>query len=267
MRKAGLVVSRVHAELREACIPGVTERQLDRLVHDLTMDLGAKPNFLNYNGFPGSVCISVNDGIVHGIPDNSELRDGDLVSFDCGAMVVEDGKTWHADAAFTMIVGDSDAEDLAIRRTLNEVTEKSMWAGVAALDGARRITEVGAAVEDYVEAAEDVFGWTPGIIEGYSGHGIGSRLHEDPDVYNYRTRGRGERIKPGMAFCVEPMLVAGSIATKVLEDDWSVVTADGLDAAHWEHTVAVVPGGISVLTAEDSGAAGLAPFGIKPIEL
>lgn len=264
MRQAGLVVAKVHAALRQACAPGVTGRELDQIVYDLTIAEGARPNFLNYNGFSGSVCISVNDVVVHGIPDDTAIREGDIVSFDCGAAVRAEGKDWHADAAFTMIVGQARSPR---QDELNQVTEKSMWAGVAAFDGARRVGEVGAAVEDYVDTAQYDFGWTPGIIEGYTGHGIGSHLHEDPAVYNYRTRGRSDRIRPGMAFCVEPMLVGGDIGTRVLDDDWAVVTVDGADASHWEHTVAIVPGGISVLTALDFGRAGLEPFGVVPVEV
>lgn len=264
MRRAGLVVAQVHQALREACVPGATQRQLDALAHQVTLAAGARPNFLGYNGFPGSVCISVNDMIVHGIPNDTPLAEGDIVSFDCGAVVTGDGREWHSDAAFTMIVGHPRS---GRQVELNEVTEKSMWAGVAALDGAKRVGEVGAAVEDYVDTAEADFGWLPGIIEGYTGHGIGNHLHEDPAVYNYRTRGRTERVRPGMVLCVEPMLVAGKIGTRVLDDDWGVVTADGSDASHWEHTVAITDRGISVLTAPDFGRAGLAAFGVVPVEL
>lgn len=268
MRQAGLVVAQVHAALRAECRPGITQRELDQVVTDVTRAAGAEPNFLNYHGFSGSVCISVNDVIVHGIPSDDALKKGDLVSFDCGAVITVDGEEWHSDAAFTMFVGGAPEGATGKRAAeLNDVTEQSMWAGIAALASARRVGDVGAAIEDYVAAAGAEIGWEPGIIEGYTGHGIGRHLHEDPTVYNYRTRGRTERVRPGLVICVEPMLVAGHIDTRVLDDEWAVVTADGQLASHWEHTVAVLDDGISVLTAPDGGVAGLAPFGITPILL
>lgn len=268
MRRAGLVVAKIHAALRGACRPGVTGSQLDALVRQVTAEAGAQPNFLGYHGFPGAVCLSVNDTVVHGIPAEKPLEAGDLVSFDCGASVTGEGANWHADAAFTMVVPGADRSPRGERAAeLNRMTEGAMWAGIAALAGARRVGEVGAAIEDYVQLAGEDAGWTPGIIEGYAGHGIGRDLHEAPTVYNYRTRGRTERVKPGMVLCVEPMLVAGDLSTRVLGDDWAVVTTDGADAAHWEHTVAILPGGISVLTSPDGGREGLAPFGVEPVRL
>ena len=266
LREAGLVVAAIHQGLREACVPGVTGHQLDRVVRRVTENAGAHSNFLGYGGFPATVCISVNDEIVHGIPAGTALETGDLVSFDCGAYVERAGQQWHGDAAFSMIVGDPEpSSQVETRGELSAITEGSLWAGIAALADARRIGEVGAAIEDYVEAAQADYGWIPGIIEGYTGHGIGNEMHEDPPVYNYRTRGRTERVRPGMVYAIEPMLVENSIRTRVLDDDWTVVTADGGSAAHWEHTVAVLDGGIAVLTAPDLGAAGLAPFGITPV--
>lgn len=268
MRKAGLIVAQVHEALREACVEGVTQKALDRVVHDVTTAAGAEPNFLNYHGFPASVCISVNDVIVHGIPSDEPLRNGDLVSFDCGAMIGTGREQWHADAAFSMFVGEAPAGEAGKRASeLDSITQQAMWAGIAALANAKRVGDVGAAIEDYVEEAGKEGGWTPGIIEGYTGHGIGRHLHEEPTVYNYRTRGRTEKVQPGLVICIEPMLVAGDIPTRILADEWAVVTADGQLASHWEHTVALLDDGISVLTAPDSGLAELAPYGITPVVL
>lgn len=288
MREAGAVVAAIHTALIEATAPGVTTKYLDGVVADVIARAGAKANFLHYQGFPANVCISVNDEVVHGIPGSRTLKLGDIVSYDCGAYVVRDGKKWHADAAVTVVVGQphvgdsafADMEPAAIpgdvdpavrkRLLLSYITRKAMWAGVARVASARRINDIGAAVEDTVEELGrqlgDSLGWTPEIIEGYTGHGIGNNLHEDPSVYNYRTRGRSPKVVPGMALCVEPMVIAGDSRSTVLDDDWTVVTLSGDDAAHWEHTVAISRKGISVLTAPDGGAAGLAAFGIVPVQ-
>lgn len=289
MRQAGQVVAAIHSALLEATAVGVSTAELDAIVAEVVARHGAHPNFLHYQGFPATVCISVNSEVVHGIPGRRRLELGDIVSYDCGAYVVRDGKQWHADAAVTTVVGDPPitdaqftagtqlddelpgvaAEVLRRRRTLCDLTRGSMWAGLAAVADARRVGEISAAVEDYVDdASPDIAlsqGWTPEIIEGYTGHGIGRHLHEAPSVYNYRTRGRSPRIVPGMALCIEPMVIAGDSTSAVLDDDWTVVTVNGTDAAHWEHTVAIGEAGISVLTSPDGGATGLAPFGIVPI--
>lgn len=268
MREAGLVVVAIHQALRDACQPGVSAKEMDQVVYETIKKHEAVPNFLHYQGFPASVCLSINSTVVHGIPDSTVLQAGDIVSFDCGAKIRRAGKNWHSDAAITLIVGGpTDSATGVKREELNKITEMSMWAGIAALAGAKRVGEVGAAIEDYIEAAELDYGWSPGLIEGYSGHGIGTHLHEDPPVYNYRTRGRSPKVKPGMVLCIEPMLVAGDIRSRVLEDDWTVVTVDGSDASHWEHTVAVTEAGISVLTSPDFGKRGLEPFGVVPVEV
>lgn len=260
-REAGLIVAAVHGALRAACQPGVTLLELDELARETTLDMGGRPNFLHYHGFPNSVCISKNDVIVHGIPSEQRVEEGDIVSFDCGAAVTREGKEWHADAAFSVITGKPNRK-LA---ELDAATEQAMWAGIAALATAKRVGEVGAAIEDSVKETGKQLGWEPGIIEGYTGHGIGNRLHEAPTVYNYRVRGRTEKVSPGMVLCIEPMLVGGKIETVVADDNWAVLTADGSSASHWEHTVAVLDDGISVLTAPDFGAQGLAPYGIVPV--
>jgi len=270
MRRAGLVVADIHARLREAVRPGVTTAQLDRVSADAIAAHGAQSNFLGYHGYPATVCISVNDTVVHGIPDGRVLEAGDIVSFDCGASVMADGRPWHGDAAFTVICGGDRAATGPVglrRRRLNAVTEESMWAALAALASARRLSCVGEAVEEVVARHALTDGWEAGIIEDYTGHGIGTAMHQDPDVLNYRARGISPKLRPGMVLAVEPMLVTGGIETVTLDDDWTVRTLDGGDAAHWEHTIALLPDGVSVLTAPDAGAAGLAPYGVVPVSL
>ena len=265
MRVAGNIVAHKLQALRKAARPGVTTAYLNDIAHKAVIERGAKPNFLGYSGFPGSVCISVNEEIVHGIPGERVLQPGDIVSFDGGAVIELDGKPWHGDAAITVVLEGGDPQVTKRRRELSAMTEKAMWAGIAAAAQARRVGDIGAAIERDVIASADTYGWEADIVEGYTGHGIGNALHEDPEVYNYRTRTRGPRVLPGTVICIEPMLVAGDAATTVLEDDWTVVTVSGADAAHWEQTVAIGESGISVLTSLDAGAAGLAPYGISPV--
>lgn len=288
MREAGLVVADIHASLRQAVRAGVTTAELDEVSADAIKRGGATSNFLNYYGYPATVCISVNDVVVHGIPGKQKLKDGDIVSFDCGAWVSHGGKQWHGDAAFSIIVGDEWVDDESFmagkrglgahpqgideatmkrRRELDVVTRESLWAALASLEKGRRVSSVGRAVEEVVAKYDDEFGWEAGIIEEYTGHGIGTAMHQDPEVLNYDARGIFPRVKPGMVLAVEPMLTSGSIETITESDQWTVRTVDGSDAAHWEHTVAILDDGISVLTAPDYGKAGLAPFGVEPIEL
>jgi len=246
MRRAGLVVADIHAALREAVAPGVTTGELDDVARRVLEGAGARSNFLGYHGYPAHVCISVNDEVVHGIPGERVLADGDVVSFDCGAVV--DG--WHGDAAFTVVLGEADPRDEA----LSEATRTAMWDAIAALAGGGRLDVVGEAVEDAVEAHVAAGHEPLAIIEDYVGHGIGSAMHQPPDVLNYRAARRGPRLRPGMCLAIEPMLTRGTIETRVLADDWTVVTADGARAAHWEHTVALTDEGVWVLTAPDGGA-------------
>ncbi|MEE6283080.1 type I methionyl aminopeptidase [Georgenia sunbinii] len=250
MRRAGLVVADIHAALRDAAAPGVTTAELDDVARGVLEGAGATSNFLGYHGYPAHVCISVNEEVVHGIPGSRVLDDGDVVSFDCGAVV--DG--WHGDAAFTMILGEADPADVA----LSEVTRDAMWDAIAALATGERLGVVGSAVEDAVSARTAAGDGPYSILEDYVGHGIGSAMHQPPDVLNYRTRQRGPRLRPGMCLAVEPMITRGGLETVVLGDDWTVVTADGARAAHWEHTVAIVDGGVWVLTAPDGGEEELA---------
>jgi methionyl aminopeptidase len=254
MRRAGLVVADTLDAVREAARPGTTTADLDAVGDRVIRRAGATPSFLGYYGFPATLCLSVNDEVVHGIPGPRVLEAGDLLSVDCGAVV--DG--WHGDSAISLIVpgGDNDPEDERLVAT----TERALWAGIAALVVGGHLGDVGAAVEDEVD---DAFG----IVEGYVGHGIGTAMHQPPEVLNHRTRERGPRLKRGLCVAVEPMLVRGSPETRVLPDDWTVVTADGSRAAHWEHSVALTDAGPWVLTARDGGRAGLAPHGVEPAPL
>lgn len=265
MREAGLVVAAMHQALREAAQPGVSLLELDQVSRQVIAQKGAKSNFLGYHGFPATVCICVNEVVVHGIPTEQRLEQGDLVTFDCGAYVEREGQQWHADAAFTMIVGGDEAGSEQARQ-LNEFTHQAMWAAVASLNTGKRISCVGDAVESTL-ADYRKRGFAGDIVEEYTGHGIGTAMHMEPEVINYSARGLQPRIKPGMVFAVEPIISAGSPETDILADEWTVVTVDGSLAAQWEHTVAITTRGIWVLTAPDGGVAGLAPFGIKPTPL
>jgi methionyl aminopeptidase len=256
MRVAGLVVGETLELIRGQASAGMTTGDLDRTAEEFIRSKGATPSFLGYHGFTGSLCVSVNEEVVHGIPGPRTLRDGDLVSIDCGAIV--DG--WHGDAAISLIVGGREAgsaRDLA----LVDATEASMWAGIAALAVGSPLYEVGAAVEDCIVDAERADGATYGIVEDYVGHGIGTEMHQDPQVPNYRVRDRGPTLKSGVTVAIEPMVTLGSAETDVLDDEWTVVTQDGSRAAHWEQSVAVTDAGIWVLTALDGGKERLGALG------
>jgi methionyl aminopeptidase len=262
MRRAGLVVADALAAVREQVRPGLTTADLDAVAAEVIRGAGATPSFLGYHGFPATLCLSVNDEIVHGIPGSRVLEPGDVLSVDCGAIV----EGWHGDSAMTVVLDEADPRDVELSRT----TESAMWAGIAALAGSDRLGAVGEAVEDVVDDAQAQGrngGVRYGVVQEYVGHGIGSAMHQPPEVLNYRTRDRGARVKPGMCLAVEPMLVRGDRGTRVLEDDWTVVTADGSRASHWEHSVAVLPEGIVVLTAHDGGAQRLAELGVAVVPL
>jgi methionine aminopeptidase type I len=253
MRGAGLVVAGAIAAVRAAVRPGVTTGELDAIAEDFIRGSGAVPSFLGYHGFTGSICASINNEIVHGIPNAQRtLAEGDNISIDCGAIL----QGWHGDSAVTVTVGAPSAEDAA----LMEVTERSMWAGLARAVAGGRLTDISAAVGETITAQSHPYG----IVDNYGGHGIGTEMHQDPHVLNYGRPGRGPRLVPGLALAIEPMVTVGDPATVELDDGWTVVTKDGSRAAHFEHTVAVTPEGPWVLTAEDGGVAGLAPFGITP---
>ena len=259
IRRAALVVADIHAAIRREVRAGVTTADMDGVALDVLRGAGAQSNFFGYYGYPGQICTSVNEVIVHGIPGARVLNPGDIVSFDCGAVV--DG--WHGDAAFSVVIPGGDPELTARRQTLSDQTEAAMWHGIAAMATGKYVGDIGAAIDDYVVGQNP----EPDIVRDYVGHGIGTAMHQDPDVPHYRARNHGPKLRPGMVLCIEPQLVSGNQANKTLADDWTVVTLDGSDACHWEHEVALHDGGIWVLTAPDGGAAGLAPFGITPAPL
>ena len=234
MRRAGKVVAEMHEATRAAAKPGVTTAELNAVAAEVIERRGARSNFLNYRGFPAVICTSPNDMIVHGIPGDYVLEEGDIMSIDCGAIV----EGYHGDAAFTMAVGEVSAE--AAR--LIEVTERSLWAGIEQLRPGRRLHEVGRAVQDVAEAA----GFS--VVREYVGHAIGTAMHEEPQVPNYWPGTPGPALKPGMVFAIEPMVNAGGPGTLLLDDGWSVVTADGRLSAHFEHTIAVTDDGPEVFT-------------------
>jgi methionyl aminopeptidase len=251
MRAAGLVVGQTLELLRSSVRAGMTTGELDAIAEDNIRSSGATPSFQGYGHppFPASTCISVNDEVVHGIPGSRTVRDGDIVSIDCGAIV--DG--WHGDAAITVAVGQVPAPALELMR----VTEEAMWHGIAAARLGGRVTDISHAVESYVHDQGSY-----GILEDYVGHGIGSAMHQPPNVPNYGRPGRGPRLVEGLALAVEPMVVAGDQATHLLDDDWTVATDDGSWAAHFEHTFTLTPAGAWVLTALDGGAANLRELGV-----
>jgi methionyl aminopeptidase len=256
MRVAGLVVGQTLELIRGRANAGVTTGDLDKTAEEYIRSNGATPSFLGYHGFTGSLCVSVNEEVVHGIPGPRTLRDGDLVSVDCGAIV--DG--WHGDAAISLIVGGREAGS-ARDCALMDATEASLWAGIAALAVGSPLFDVGAAVEDSIVDAARADGVTYGIVEDYVGHGIGTEMHQDPQVPNYRVRDRGPILRSGVTVAIEPMVTAGSAETDVLDDEWTVVTQDGSRAAHWEQSVAVTDAGIWVLTALDGGQERLGALG------
>ena len=249
MRVAGLVVGRTLELLRGEVKAGISTGELDAIAEDHIRSSGATPSFKGYHGFTGSICTSVNDEIVHGIPGERVLADGDIISIDCGAIV----NGWHGDAAITVPVGEVEAGLLELAR----VCEESMWRGFAAAHLGGRLTDISAAVESHVRATSSY-----GIVEDFVGHGIGSAMHQPPNVPNFGKAGRGPKLVEGLALAVEPMLTLGNQDNHTLEDDWTVVTNDGLAAAHTEHSFTLTPEGPWVLTALDGGEAKLAELGV-----
>jgi methionyl aminopeptidase len=246
MRVAGLLVAATLDKLREAVAPGVSTADLDALAEETIRAGGGIPSFLGYHGYPASVCTSINNEVVHAIPSpKAVLREGDVISIDCGAIV--DG--WHGDSAITVAVGEVRREVLRMA----EVADDAMWAGIAAAarglrSGRGRLTDVSHAIQSSVRKAGRY-----GIVEGYGGHGIGTQMHQDPFVLNYGRPGKGPLLRPGLCIAIEPMLTLGKPRTVELEDGWTVVTADGSPAAHVEHTIALCDDGVWVLTAPDGG--------------
>jgi methionyl aminopeptidase len=240
MREAGLVVCRTLKVLADAVRPGITTAELDAIAAREIEGAGAVPSFLGYFGYPATICTSVNEQIVHGIPGPAQsLRSGDIISIDCGA-VLDD---WHGDAALSVGVGEISAEDQA----LLDACEAALWQGIAQARPGNRLSDISHAVERSVIES----GGRYGIVREYTGHGIGSAMHMEPTVPNFGLAGRGPRLRAGMALAIEPMITLGGEKTIELPDGWTVITADASRAAHFEHTVAITPDGPWVLTAED----------------
>lgn len=259
MRRAGLVVARVLSETAAACAPGVTTAEIDALARDIIAAEEAVSSFLRYGAawgmppFPAVTCISVNDQVVHGVPGPRTLIAGDILSIDFGCSI----QGFHGDAAVTVVVGEPTPEQAA----LSETTRMAMWQGIAAARIGGRVGDISHAIQSHVEAQDHDFG----ILEDYTGHGIGSAMHQPPDVPNYGKPHRGAKLVPGMCLAVEPMLTWGSEEVEVLDDHWTIATVDHSIASHWEHTFALTREGLWVLTAPDGGEEMLtalgAPFG------
>lgn len=253
MREAGLIVRGALETLRGEVADGVSTGRLDAIAEEYIRSHDALPSFQGYGDppFPGVICASVNAEIVHGIPGETVVRDGDIISLDCGAIY----RGWHGDAAITVGCGEIAAPLAELLR----VTEQSMWHGIAAIGEGRRIGEIGAAIQTYVRSQGPY-----GIVEGYGGHGIGSQMHMDPFIHNHRSMDRGSRLKmrTGMAVAIEPMLTLGTKFTLEAEDGWTVLSRDGSPAAHFEQTVCLTEQGLWVTTAEDGGKEGLAAFAV-----
>ena len=255
MRRAGLVVAEIHQAIRAVIKPGMTTSALDAVAAACIKRNGATPNFLNYHGFPASICVSINEEIVHGIPGDRLINDGDLVSVDCGAII--DG--WHGDAAFSVGVGTVDSQD----QKLMDVCEESMWRGIAAGKLGAHLTDISAAIESYIDSQGKY-----GILQEYGGHGIGTEMHQEPHVLNFGKGGNGPELIIGMALAIEPMITRGTHKTKVLGDYWTVISQDKSRGAHFEHSFALLPDGKPfVLTAPDGGRAKLASLGVAVSDL
>ncbi len=235
MREAGHMVAEILAKLRSAVRPGITTADLDAIAAAELKQRGARASFLGYHGYPASVCTSVNDEIVHGIPGKRVLKDGDIISIDFGAIY----NGWHGDSAITVPVGEVSSE---VKRLL-KVTEDALYRGIAAARAGNRVQDIGRAVQSFVEAE----GFS--VVRQYGGHGVGRSMHEDPQVLNYIEPGYpNPLLRPGMVIAIEPMVTLGEKETQVLLDKWTVVTADGSYAAHFEHTVAITEGDADILT-------------------
>lgn len=241
MQAAGEIVGRTLQAVRAAARPGVSTLDFDEVAEQTIRDAGAVPTFKGYGGFPGSICASVNDVIVHGIPDaDTVLEEGDLVSVDCGATL----EGWVGDSAWTFGIGELDPDVEA----LNRATEWVLKEGMKAMVPGNRLTDVSHALEVATRKAEQRFGVELGIVDGYGGHGIGHTMHEDPYLANEGKPGRGPIIQEGSVLAIEPMLTLGTEDSAVLDDEWTVVTTDGSWSSHWEHTVAATSGGPRILT-------------------
>lgn len=249
MRRAGLVVAQTLSLVHERAAPGMTTRDLDGIAEESIRSHGATSNFKGYHGFPGVICTSVNEEIVHGIPGDRVLADGDVVSVDCGAIV----EGWHGDAAVTFTLGEAP-EDV---RSLLTTCERSLWQGILGAWKGTHIGDIGYAVDTYVNDHGNY-----GMVDGFTGHGIGTAMHMEPSVPNQGRPGRGVRIRPGMALAIEPMITMHPTPALTLDDDWTVVAVDGSLAAHFEHSIAITSEGVSVLTAHDGGRSELEGLGV-----
>ncbi|WP_018131302.1 type I methionyl aminopeptidase [Effusibacillus pohliae] len=234
MREAGRIVALTHEELAKAIRPGITTRELDEIAEELIRKHGATPSFKGYHGYPASICASVNEELVHGIPGPRVLREGDIISIDIGAYY----QGFHGDSAWTYPVGNISDEAARLLR----VTEEALFKGIEQAREGNRLSDIGHAVQKHVEAA----GFS--VVRDYVGHGIGRQMHEDPQIPNYGPPNRGPRLKVGMTLAIEPMVNVGAYHCKTLADNWTVVTADGSLAAHFEHTVAITENGPEILT-------------------
>ncbi|MDO5068496.1 MAG: type I methionyl aminopeptidase [Propionibacteriaceae bacterium] len=255
MRQAGLVVAEGLRRMQEATVPGITTAEIDAVGRQVLAEAGAESNFDGYGAeygapFKGVACISVNDELVHGMPGSRVIAEGDLVSVDFGAVV--DG--WHGDAARTFIVGQGRPED----EELNAATREALWAGIAAVRQGCRVLDISRAIEHSVKAQPRRYG----SLKEYTGHGIGSQMHMEPDVPNQARRGLAQKLGVGMAVAIEPMLTLGLHQTVVAEDEWTVLSRDGARGAHWENTVAITEHGLWVLTEFDGGRAELEARGV-----
>jgi len=235
MREAGRIVAETLREVSRAIRPNITTKELDQIAEDYIRSQGAVPSFKGYNGFTGSICASVNEELVHGIPGPRKLKEGDIITLDIGAQY----KGYHADSAWTYGVGEISEE----AKRLLEVTEKALYAGLAEAKPDARLYTISHAIQQVVEEA----GFS--IVREYVGHGVGKELHEEPQIPNYGIPGKGPRLKPGMVLAIEPMVNAGERYVKTLADNWTVVTVDGSLCAHFEHTIAITPDGYEILTA------------------
>jgi methionyl aminopeptidase len=256
MRVAGLLVGETLELLRSEVRPGVSTGELDAIARENIHAGGGTPSFLGYGHppFPATICASVNDEVVHGIPGSRVLQEGDAISIDCGAIV----EGWHGDAAITVAVGEVRPDVLELMR----VTEGSLWAGISAARLGGRVTDISNAVESYVRSQAHPTGSDYGILEDFTGHGIGTAMHQPPNVPNYGRPGRGPRLERGLALAVEPMVTLGSKYVRVCEDGWTVVTEDSSWSAHFEHSFTLTPNGAWILTALDGGKAKLAELGV-----
>lgn len=234
MRKAGEILRAAQKAMQEKCVAGTSLKELDKIAFDVIKKAGAKPNFLGFHGFPGTICAMINSDVVHGIPDNRVLQHGDLLSIDCGV----NWQGWHSDAAFSLVVGGADANPE--REKFQQAVKKALKAGCTAAKDGNRLGDIGHAIETEIAKA----GYS--LCREYTGHGIGSEMHEAPHVFNYGKPGTGAILKTGMTLCIEPIVASKNPKVKILADDWTVVTVDGNDACQWEHCGVVTPTGLEI---------------------